>query len=318
MAPLTNTLNPSPESTQTTPTRIPGEILLLESDFLRTQHGENVAVLFQQTASQNGMVLRRVESDLESAMSAETRLVFVSQGLGSLSSISSAYPEVGFILLADDENEARDNVFIIEGDELRKDELGFVAGYIAALITPDYRVGAITSSENGPENAAKEGFLSGVEFYCGLCRPTYPPYYEYPQSEVAPLSEPDSAPGALETLQEEAVSTVYLSPDLNNETVYSALAGTGVKLIGHERPVDDTGVNWVASIRPDLEAGVGEAIAAWLDGTPGAVIESPVGLFDIDESVLSPGKVEHIEELIFDLASGRVDTATDPLTGAPR
>jgi hypothetical protein len=193
-----------------------------------------------------------------------------------------------------------------------------MAGYTAALITPDYRVGAIALGVEGPERAALEGFLNGVVFYCGLCRAAYPPFNSYPQTITIPSADPVAVQSAVQQLKDVGVTTIYLSPGLSHEAVFNGLSATGIRYLGSATPTVVDGFTWAATFTSDKVGGVQSGLELWSGGEGGQVIEAPLVIMESDETVLSPGKLTYLEGILQDLASGRIDSGVDPETGEAR
>lgn len=308
----TATVMPSP-----TPTVGPGEVLLHSSAQVDVSAASEIENLLRLLAEANGLVLKQTEADLRSGISTTTRLVITLIEDDAIEELAAKNPEIGFIV-AGRILEAPDNVYSVGTHRGRYNQSGFLAGYVAALITPDYRVGGIAIENDGEENAALQGFLNGVVFHCGLCRPAYPPFNSYPQAQFVSSSDPAAVQTAVQALKDLGVTTVYLSPGLNSPPVFETLQNTGIRLLGSGVPENPSGYTWVATVRPDLLAGIQQAWEAWLLGQVVEVIEPEIMISNVDAETLSPGKVEHIEGVIDDLASGRIEPGVDPLTGDAR
>ncbi len=237
--------------------------------------------------------------------------------LNGIGDIAHSHPEIGFIVFGEAPTPA-DNVFSLSPPTHSNDQTGFLAGYVAAMTTADYRVGGIALESDGAENAALQGFLNGVIFYCGLCRPNYPPFNSYPQSQFVASAEPAPVLASVQAMVDLGVSTIYLAPELNQPEIFEVLEGTEARFIGPASPDNPTDLGWIASIAPDFESGIEQAWNEWLDGDVQDVIEPSLSIYGVDEEILSPGKLAHIEEVIDDLASGRIATGVDPLTGEVR
>jgi hypothetical protein len=163
-----------------------------------------------------------------------------------------------------------------------------------------------------------QGFLNGAIFYCGLCRPAYPPFNNYPRYVLVSSPQTEEISAAIRGLKDLGVETIYISPGLNQQSVYAGIQDSDLKVIGSERPGEPVGYTWAASISTDLEAGIQAAWEAWMQGEPGRIIVPPITISAADPEILSEGKLDHLEGVIADLASGRFDTGVDPQTGTAR
>ena len=66
------------------------------------------------------------------------------------------------------------NLSAIGGDETLAIQRAFAAGYIAAMLSPDYRVGLITQ-DNDTGLLVIQAFTNGRAYYCGTCPASFPP-----------------------------------------------------------------------------------------------------------------------------------------------
>ena len=166
--------------------------------------------------------------------------------------LAAANPQVQFLAVGIPGIQAASNLSVIGSEGERPDQQGFLAGYLAAVITKDWRAGVISRGDMVEGKAARLGFTNGVIFYCGLCRPAYPPFIQYPQyvelSEGASQAEQQAA---ADILIQNGVKTVYVFPGAGDETLLDYLAQAGVNLIGSGTAPEQLRSSWIASIRVD-------------------------------------------------------------------
>jgi len=140
----------------------------------------------------------------------------------NMNSLVLAAPEVKFLAIGFDNLIQAPNLSTIAAGENLLDEQAFLAGYIATMITPDWRVGMIGVADSPLVDTARKGFINGALFYCpspmGVCNPTYAPFYEYPlyveMNKDASEADWRSAAKYLKGL---AVETVYVMPGINQD-----------------------------------------------------------------------------------------------------
>jgi hypothetical protein len=298
-----------------TATTSPGAVVFVQSEAAaRSSQQEEVQAL-EQLAAGRGLIFQIVQADeLNAALAGDARFVLLSTPTDGISQLAEANPRTGFVAVGPFESGPR-NLYWVRPLEDLNAEVGFISGYTAAMVTPNYRVGGIAVSGDGRENAALQGFLNGAVFYCGLCRAAYPPFNDYPQSVLAASTEPDDVLSSIRQLLDLGVSTIYLSPRLSNEDVFEALQPSGARYIGSAYPNSQDGIKWLATIAPDKTAALLEAWDAWWADEPGYVINPPLGIRKSDEEIMTPGKLEYLENILRDLSSGRIDPAIDPQTG---
>jgi hypothetical protein len=198
----------------------------------------------------------------------------------------------------------------IGGEGLRYDQQGFMAGYIAALITPDWRVGMIGLTGLAEGETAWQGFVTGVRYHCGLCLQTYPPFYDYPlYVGLPPGSTSDEWLSAANTLINQSVETVYVMPGAADESLFSHLAQSGMNILAGRTPPKQTLIreHWVASLRSDPFEAFGEYWPDFIAGDVGLSLPVPLSITDVNASLLSPGRERVAEEVLRDVLDGYID-----------
>lgn len=229
-----------------------------------------------------------------------------------LSELAAAEPGIQFLGVNIPGLETTANLSTIGPTGARPDQLGFLAGYTAAVITPEWRVGAITVSDTAEGAAVRDGFLNGVVFFCGLCQQIYPPYNEYPlYGELPGESGLEAWQSVADTLIAQAVETVYISPGAEQEELVVYLASAGVNIIGNNPPPAGAQNRWVASVGVDL---AGPLRAAWPELTAGQAVGQVAvqpEIFATNPELFSPGRQLAVEEILPDLQAGFIDTGVD-------
>ena len=149
----------------------------------------------------------------------------------------------------------------------RPDQQGFIAGVIAAMLAPDWRAGVISLSDTVDGRSARTGFLNGVVYFCGLCRPIHPPFYEYPLYFELPLSATTAEwQEAANYMVDHYAQAVYVYPGAGDEAMLSTLAAAGVSIISSGEPPDAASENWVVSLTTDPFSLILEQVEGLLNG----------------------------------------------------
>jgi hypothetical protein len=187
------------------------------------------------------------------------------------------------------------------------------------VLTPDWRVGVISPSGSSDGRGAINGFNNGVIFFCGLCRPAYPPFVQYPVfTEIPPGAGEAEIAAAVGQMTGNGVQLVYVAPGAESGALLEALSGAGLKLIGSLPPPASLQDQWAASIRVDAASAVMELWPSLLAGEGGISIDTPVVITDRNPGLFSPGRQRLVENLLKELLAGSIDTGIDPQTGEPR
>lgn len=233
-----------------------------------------------------------------------------------VASLASAHPQVEFLAIGIPGLEAAENLSIIDSLNIRHDQVGFLAGYLAAVLTPDWRVGVISPVDTPAGKAAKNGFFNGVIFYCGLCRPVYPPYYAYPiYYDLSSSASQEEKIAAADYLISQGVKTVFLAPGADDVFLLEYLAGAGVNMIGTVTPPETIQSQWIASIQTNLESSIAELWGRLRNGEGGIILNQPISFNNQNEALFSVGRQNFVDRFLEDLLAGYIDTGVDHVTG---
>jgi len=231
-----------------------------------------------------------------------------------IAALAAAAPDVQFLAINIPDVPAGGNVSVVGGNS-QTDIAGFLAGFTAALITDDYRIGMIMPKDNEDARRQYSSFIDGMTFYCGTCRPVYYPAFCiaenltrcYPQYVEIPAEEDkrNYGPYADYLIAERKVQTIFVHPSVATNDFLTYIGTTGVSMIGMSTP-EQTPAGWVMSIQPDVIKAIQNAWGSLISGQGGQTIQSPLGLSNVDPTLLSPGKQRLVEEKLQDLQSGYI------------
>jgi hypothetical protein len=262
---------------------------------------------FSELAFQEGLrwQVRQALSPADAAR--EAQFVVLMPPADNASALIAGAPETLFLAVGIPGLEPAANLIAVGSEGEQPEVQAFLAGYIAALITPDWRVGVIRTEDSPASENIRIAFENGVRFFCGLCRPQSPPFYEYPLAVSLPGSASAEEWRSLANfLVDRQVGAVYVAPGAGDADLLRYLAQAGVQVIGGVQPPEGTAGSWVASIRTSLEDAF---LAYWpdlLDGETGQFERLPLRLTDINANLLSPGKQRLVLETLADLEAGYI------------
>jgi hypothetical protein len=218
------------------------------------------------------------------------------------------HPEIHFLAVGIQGLEPAPNLSTIGAGGDRLDHQGFIAGYLAAMITPDWRVGVIGYSNSEATVSARQAFYTGVKFYCGLCRPSYSPYYEYPfYFELGSEADTIAWRTAADYMIQRSVETVYVVPGAGDKDMLHHLASAGVNIIAGEPPLPDLGGNWVTSLRFDLLESFIDFWPEYIAGSDSRAVTIPLQISDVNSDLFSPGKQRLVQAILEDVLAGYID-----------
>lgn len=311
-ATVTPTTAPSP-----TPTTLVERVLFISAPGSDATQTNGIRAAVERLSNEHGLQLDVGEGLESNQLEADVRVVVMLGTPDGMAEAVDASPETQFILIGGADSSQAPNLSIIGVDESRPDQQGFLAGIIAAVITEDWRVGVI-GADRGGSRAAVQAFIQGVKFFCGLCRPAYPPYPGYPLSVVLPEgSSPEEwrAAAAVLTSEENAVEVLYVAPGAGDIDFLSFLVEAGVNVIGSQPPVESMGSRWVAGVVEDVVQALEEVFTAALAGEGGLFRTTALQIFSPNEQLFSLARQRVVEDYLQELASGQIDTGVDPETG---
>lgn len=223
-----------------------------------------------------------------------------------IAALAAAAPNVQFLAINMSGITAGGNVSVLGGNS-QSDMAAFLAGYTAALITDDYRIGMMMPRDNADAIRAFNAYASGMTFYCGTCRPFYYLNWTFPQYIDIPATEDKNNYDAYSDIliSQYKVRTIYLHPDIATADLENYIGTTGVLMIGTVTP-EQRPAGWVMTIQPDVIKAIQVAWPQLISGQGGIAVQSPLGLSDIDPTLLSPGKQRLVEQMLQDLQAGFV------------
>jgi hypothetical protein len=103
------------------------------------------------------------------------------------------------------------------------------------------------------------------------------------------------------------VRTIYLYPDIATTDLINYIGTTGTNMIGTVTP-EQRPAGWVMTIQPDVIKAIQNAWPGLISGQGGVTVQSPLGLGDVDPTLLSPGKQRLVQQTLDDLQAGLIST----------
>lgn len=314
---VTGTLLPTvtlvPLPTHTLP---PNKILLYAGPGSNLETAGQLESELSKVAGEGGYIFEKVSDPIQPFLQGDVRLVVALAPVDGLNNLALNYPGIQFLGVGITDALPSNNLSIVRSALGRPDQQGFIAGYLATVLTNDWRVGVISRGDSPEGKAARNAFSKGVVFFCGLCRPVYPPFYEYPLYYDLPAGASEGEQqAAADFMISQEVKTVYIYPGSGSEFLFEYLAQNGVNIIGGTPPPDAVKNNWIASVQVDLSAAVKEIWTRILNGESGIEVTAPINISHRNEILFSPGRQQHVEKVLINLLDGYIDTGIDPLTG---
>jgi len=259
----------------------------------------------EQAAAQAGLTFEVRQALDPAAVPAELKLVVALPPAANLQQSIAAAPNTQFIALVVPGLTAAPNLTEITGSGQRAAKEGFMAGYIAAVMTEDYRVGVLYSN-NDP--AYGNGFVTGTRYFCGLCQQLYPPFYDYPLSYQIPIgADAGTWQGAADVLIASSVKTMYIAPDISDNALYEYLAQNGVMILGGVTPPTSVAGNWLASVQLDVPTTLAQTIPLVLQNGAQGQVGAQLSVLNTNAGVMGNGYLTNFNEIANMLETGIID-----------
>ena len=194
---------------------------------------ESLQAYIDDQAAQAGLRFQ-VRPELSAGELADVAIVVALPPASNLAELAAASPQTRFLAVNFADLTPAANLNVIQLGSQRPDQMGFLAGTIAAEITPDWRVGILTAVGSGEGEAMRQGFVNGVFYFCGLCRPLYPPFPNtgYPITLQIPAGgNAADQQAAINQLRSWQVGTVFVDPAIAEDALLDQLAQAGINFI---------------------------------------------------------------------------------------
>lgn len=305
---------PSSTPPPPTPTSLPPVGVILASQEADRRIVNEVKPIITSWMDENGYPLQRLETlTMQSFNEGAYKYVVAVYPQPNVDVLAEAFPKTDFLAVGFSDLQPRQNLSVIPSGQAFYDQQGFIAGYIAAMITPDWRVAAVGVRDHEPAQQAREAFVLGVRYFCGLCRPEYPPYYEYPLFiELDQEASLEQWQSSANVLVNKNVETIYVVPGAGGEDLLRFLVGADVNVISEGRFYrEEFREAWVASLEFDLLGTFRDYWPDFVAGDTGKVIQPPLIIEDVNQDLLSPGRLRNAESTLEQVEKGWIKTTRD-------
>jgi hypothetical protein len=261
-------------------------------------------------AEQSGMDLEVLVETKPDELLSTWKVVVMLPAPENINEWMSAAPGTQFVVSSDVDLPAAPNLSVIRS---RMEHLAFAAGFIGAVITPDWRIAGLLPSDTALADRMADAFQNGGYYYCGLCRTLYAPFARWPQTRSLPTESDDAAwLAAWAELEPSIVYGVYVDSRIESLELLDLLAGKNIVLLGGQTPAAEILPRWAVTIRPQYLSALTEIMPGVLAGSGGVTRNAGLELIDINPRLLSPGRQRLIETMLEDLNAGFIQTITLP------
>ncbi|HKJ39906.1 MAG TPA: hypothetical protein VJ972_14100 [Anaerolineales bacterium] len=223
-----------------------------------------------------------------------------------IAELAAAVPDVQFLSINIPAVSPSANVSVL-GDNSQSSIAAFLAGYTAAMLTDDFRVGMLMPKDNNDALQSLSAFTNGRKYYCGLCRPYFYLPWDFPQFlEIGAEQDVNDYDAFADILiLQYKVETIFIHPEIYTQDLVDYIGTTGTAMIGTISP-EQRPAGWIMTIQPDTIQAIQSAWPQLIAGQGGLTVQSPLGLSDVDPILLSPGKQQDVQETLDKLQRGQI------------
>lgn len=297
--------SPTPSPTlPPSPTPQPDTAILLASAEADTAIVEALQKDLADLTASAGMALQIKETLTSAGLTPAVKVVVALAPDPGLAGLAASAPSIQFVGIGLPGLQNGSNLSAIGGSDAPAVQAAFLAGFVAAIATPDWRVAVLSQAGNPQGEAVRDAFLNGGRYLCGLCNPKYPPYAGYPLA-VEVEGGGDWQP-ALDVLAQKAVETVYVDPGISTPDLLAALAKTGMQIVGSSAPSEVLRPRWIATVNADPAATLTKLWPQLLAGKAASASLPMLAVSEANSAALTPGRMRLVEQVIQDLTTGMI------------
>ncbi len=300
-----------------TPAAEPLVILVLPADMPKDEydHYQEMIYTLAQTAGMRFQVRNKLTPADVDFEGPSLKVVVALPPDPGLTELAAAAPKVQFLAINIPDLQAASNLSTIGATGVPMDQQAFLAGYIAGLVAPEWKVGLLYQKDTPEGDTAKLAFTNGFVFYCGTCRnPVFSqPVGIFPVDVGIPAeAKPGEYPAYADIFRHNGVRAVYVVPALASLDLASYMADHELMLIGESLPGDEVRSQWVASIQPDVTSAIQKIFPELVAGQGGQNVPTPLFLTDVNPDLLSEGKLRLAQQVLTGLQDGSISTGATP------
>jgi len=224
----------------------------------------------------------------------------------NLKEIQEANPDLNLLVVSEDSLTGNGNLSVIQFNQLHQT---FVAGYAGVLAARDWRLGGLLPWDDVDKGILlQEAFVNGAAYYCGRCASVYMPVTLFPVISSLPSnSNTDDWMNAYTTLnQSYIVYVMYISLEAGSDELIRTLAEQNVVMVGAETPPEGVQDRWAATVSMDVIGTIQTVLPESFSGNSGQTVIVPVQIKDVNEELLSVGRMRLIDDMMLLLTKGEL------------
>jgi hypothetical protein len=298
------TIVPTP-SLAPSPTAAPGKLLLVIPPGSPQPAAQEIQSAVMALAKSASLVVEPRTELKPADIAPEVRVVIWVNAAAEALQLASAAPRTAFALFTTAELKPTANTTVIR---LRSEHQAFIAGLVAATLTPDWRAGALLPSGNPAAQSFQDAFMTGARYFCGRCMPGWPLGMVFPQVAALPPTSDAKAwqNAATDLIQNKKVEVIFLSPESATPDVLKYFDGKKLILFGLQTPAEEYRALWALTVRMDAVSPLQKAFPDLLAGKGGAVLNAAITLENVQVERLGEGRQKYIKDILQELQAGLI------------
>lgn len=234
-------------------------------------------------------------------LNAQVKVAVLLAQPANLAELMAASPITQFILITAADVPARGTLSVVRANP---EHLAFVAGFIATIISPDWRSAGLLADQ---PKTLLEAFQNGGRWFCGRCAPNFAPVVFFPVGAAVPAGSGLAvAQTAYEGLKKNVIQTVYVPAEIETPEVLEYLNTQKVTLLGGKAPTEALKARWAVTVKQDALAPLRSMWAEVSTGKGGKAVSAAITFSDINESLFSVGRQRLAQDVIQGLADGSI------------
>jgi len=315
--PALPTSTPTPNPTVSPTPTMPLAILVLPASMPQKDKDSYQTLVYDLTQA-NGMrwqVLNALTPADLALVGPDLKVVIALSTDPGLAALTAAAPEVQFLAVGIPDLPAASNLSSIGATGVPVDQQAFLAGYIAGMVAPEWKVGILSQKDTPGGDAAVTAFSNGFTYFCGSCRnPLFPqPAGIYPVIVRIPTdAKPGEYTAYADLLLRNVVKVAYVYPEVATPELLNYMGQTKMLLISQSLPGEDVRPHWIASIQPDIVSAIKAIFPDLVAGQGGKIVPTPLFLADVNPDLLSAGKLRLVQDVLDGLQNGKIGTGVTP------
>jgi hypothetical protein len=268
-------------------------------------------------SAQSGLTLEQLNGLQVSDLNGEIKVVVFASNPSNLNELTGSAANIQFVVVTDQDMAATANLTVVR---VKEEFSLFIAGYIAEMLSTDWRAAALIPSDIPQSDLLQQAFQNGGRYWCGTCSENYPTYADFPLVSALPSgSDANTWKAAVDQLEVNRIYTM-VAWDLTNIpevmqyiNLLNVLTEQGIfihpVMLGNEVPSDALRPSWAVTLVPDVFTPLQAAWADLMVGTGGRTYVAGVKMTEIKESLFGIGKQRLADETIQKLVQGLIDPA---------